>query len=91
MNIRLILQDDSGKRFTLPVTGVDSILWQMEGDSPTFQCRGPNPGPSMSAATLVEVPAAIVRTIYRDEGKAPAKPRAAPRRGADPEPPAESS
>ncbi len=77
MNIRVIVEDASGKRFTLPIEGVGSINWQMEGEAPTFVCQGPRESLAMSPRTLVELPATIVRTIYRDDEKAkPGAPRA---------------
>ena len=89
MNIRLIMEGEGGKRFTLPVKGVDSIVWQMEGDSPTFVCRGPATDPAVSTPTLVELPAASVRTIYRDDEKAKAATPRVPKAGraAPPDPP----
>ena len=76
MNIRLILED-GGKRFTLPVKGVDLIVWRMEGDSTSFVCqRSHDSNPAVAPQTLVELPAESVRTIYRDDEKAkPATPR----------------
>lgn len=79
MDVRLILQDDKGKHFTLPMKGVRTIEWETEdsaGGRPTLVCR------DRELKTILELPADTVRTVYRDD--APAKPKA--EKGAAPEP-----
>jgi hypothetical protein len=88
MNIRLILQDDAGKRFTLPVKDVGSIDWTLDGeDSGSLICTGPHES-GVAPHTLIELPASSVRTIYRDDEKAkPTSPRVPKARRAAPQAP----
>ncbi len=83
MNIRIILQDESGKRFTLPVKDVHAIRWETEEEHSSLICLG------AEDRSILELPAGTVRTIYRDDEKAkPTTPRVPKaRRAAAPAPP----
>lgn len=89
MDIRLILQDDAGKHFTLPVKDVYTVRWETQEANPSLVCLGGGD------RVILELPAETVRTIYRDDGTKAAKPAAkpkAPKAAGDPDaPPAEAS
>lgn len=79
MDVRLILQDDKGKHFTLPVKGIRTIEWETEDSDSgpaTLTCL------NADGKQIIELPAAAIRTVYRDDS--PEKPKAG--KGAAPEP-----
>ena len=70
MNIRIILKDANGKRFTLPVAGVEEIIWSEAGS-----IKRPDAKPETSDHVacydedhnpIMMVPSVSVVTIYRD-------------------------
>ena len=67
MDIKLILRNPEGKRYTLPVEGVDEIIWREGSDEEEgIVKRG------AGDRTILTIDSAPVVTIYRED-KRPAK------------------
>lgn len=87
MDVRLIVKE-AGRRYTLPVKGVDEIIWSDDTlpdatEGGVLRCR-------RRGMDLMVIQTDMVSTIYRDDAPpSVARPRA--RRQRKPEPPTEPS